>query len=327
MRTSLHYLFHSGKNAKWSYYLRAAMRELVPDAIMRRRLAHELEICSNLYDEEYIADRVDYYCKLTTHTALHDNAPHLADFHKRGNGSVYYFDSREIIRWFDPELRWQYLFGDVRDIPDSPTIVKSRNLTDNNANSVLLKLNKLRHYIYLHDTIEFADKEDRAIYRGQIGTRENRIRFVNMYAGNPRVDAANTLAKGGLLADNPDGKPTAPRLSLYDHLRYRYIMCLEGNDVASNLKWVMSSNSLAVMPRPTCETWFMEGRLHPGVHYVEIRPDFADLIEKMDYYSTHLDEARTIVRHANAYVNQFRDARRERYIALRVMQKYLTLCQ
>ena len=327
MRTSLHYLLHSGKNAKWPYYLLAGVRELVPDAIMRRRLAHELEACSKLYDEGYIADRVDYYCKLTSPTALHDNAPRLADFHKRGNGSTYFFDSREIVRWFDPELRWQYLFGDVRDIPDSPTIVKSRNLTDNNANSVLLKLDKLRHFVYLRDTMDFARKDDLAIYRGQIGTRENRIRFVNMYCQHPRVDAANTLAKGGLLADNPDGKPTAPRLSLYDHLRYRYIMCLEGNDVASNLKWVMSFNSLAVMPRPTCETWFMEGRLQPDVHYVEIRPDFADLIEKMDYYSTHIDEARTIASNANAYVNQFRDLRRERYIALRVMQKYFDLCQ
>lgn len=215
----------------------------------------------------------------------------------------------------------------MRDIPTSPTIVKSRNLGNDNSNAVLLKLNKLRHFIFLDDPTAFADKEDRAIFRGQIGTRENRIRFVETFASHPRVDAANTLAKGGLLADNPDGKPTAPRLSLYDHLRYRYIMCLEGNDVASNLKWVMSSHSLAVMPRPTCETWFMEGRLLPGVHYVEIRDDYADLIEKMDYYSLHPDEAEQIVRHANEYVAQFRDSRRERYIALRVMQKYLSLCQ
>ena len=205
-------------------------------------------------------------------------------------------------------------------------IVKSRNLIPNNGDAVLLKLNRVRHYVFLHDRIPFEQKEDRAIFRGQIGTRENRIRFVQMYADHPRVDAANTLAKGGLLADNPDGKTTVPRLSLYDHLHYRYIMCLEGNDVASNLKWVMSSNSLAVMPRPSCETWFMEGRLQPNVHYVEIRDDFADLIEKMDYYSAHPIEAQQIIDNAHTYVEQFRDLRRERYIGLRVMQKYLDLC-
>lgn len=327
MRTSLHYLLHSGKNVKWIYYLKSGLREIVPDAVTRRRLASELEQCASLYDEAYIADRVDYYCKLSQLEILPAEAPRLCDFHKKGNSSAYYFDSREITRWFPDNLRWQYLFGDIRDIPDTPTIVKSRNLTDDNANAVLLKLDKLRHYVYVNDHIPFAEKDDIAIFRGQIGTRENRIRFVNMYGNHPRVDAANTLAKGGLLADNPDGKPTAPRLSIYDHLRYRYIMCLEGNDVASNLKWVMSSGSLAVMPRPTCETWFMEGRLQPGIHYVEIRDDFADLIEKMDYYSSHFDEAHRIVENANAYVAQFRNARRERYIALRVMQKYFDLCK
>ncbi len=74
---------------------------------------------------------------------------------------------------------------------------------------------------------------------------------------------------------------------MYDHLRYRYILAIEGNDVATNLKWVMSTNSLAVMPRPTYETWFMEGRSARTTIYVEIRPDYADLEERMHYYDTH----------------------------------------
>ncbi len=74
-----------------------------------------------------------------------------------------------------------------------------------------------------------------------------------------------------------DLQDTYTGMSLYDHLHYRYIMALEGNDVATNLKWIMSSNSIAVMPRPTCETWFMEGRLIPNYHYIEIADDFHDL--------------------------------------------------
>ena len=30
------------------------------------------------------------------------------------------------------------------------------------------------------------------------------------------------------------------KISIYDHLKYKYVMALEGNDVASNLKWIMS---------------------------------------------------------------------------------------
>ena len=104
-------------------------------------------------------------------------------------------------------------------------------------------------------------------------------------------------------------------------------MAIEGNDVASNLKWVMSSNSLAVMPRPTCETWFMEGKLEAGKHYVEVRDDYADLEEKLQHYIQHPEEAEEIIRNAHDFVRQFRDPSREELIQLLVMDKYLRLSQ
>lgn len=324
--TSLHYLLHSGKNSKFLYYLRVVSRDMLPDRYFRKRLQHELARGRRMYDEAYVNDRVNYYCQLQTPVDLGEDAPRLGDLHRKGHNSTYYYDSREIIAWFPHELKWRYQYGDVREIPALPTIVKSRNLQPDNVNSVLLKLDKCLHFVYLHDKIPFVEKRDMAIFRGQVGARENRIRFVQQFGNHPRIDAANTLAKSKLFADNPDGNRVVPKLSLYDHLKYKYIMSLEGNDVASNLKWIMSSNSLAVTPRLTCETWFMEGRLQGGIHFVEIQPDYSDLIEKMDFYTSHPNAAEQIIRNANAYVDQFRDERRERYIALRVMEHYLDLC-
>ena len=45
-------------------------------------------------------------------------------------------------------------------------------------------------------------------------------------------------------------------------LCYKFIFCIEGADTATNIKWVMSSNSLCVMPKPKYETWFMEGKIN-----------------------------------------------------------------
>ena len=53
------------------------------------------------------------------------------------------------------------------------------------------------------------------------------------------------------------------------------ILKKEGVDVATNLKWVMSSNSIAVMPRPKIESWFMENKLIPEKHYIEIKEDLS----------------------------------------------------
>lgn len=41
-----------------------------------------------------------------------------------------------------------------------------------------------------------------------------------------------------------------PSLSIRQQLGYRYLVSVEGNDVASGLKWMLASNSTVLMPPP-----------------------------------------------------------------------------
>ena len=84
----------------------------------------------------------------------------------------------------------------------------------------------------------------------------------------------------------------------------------------------MSSNSVAVMPRPKFESWFMEATLIPNFHYIEIKDDYSDLNDKLDYYIENLDKLKEISSNANNYVNQFRDENDEKIISLLVMEKF-----
>ena len=149
------------------------------------------------------------------------------------------------------------------------------------------------------------------------------IRQIGLYSRNAPFSGERWLLIG--VVGRNEGYPEewmTPKKTIREHLDYKFIMALEGNDVASNLKWVMSSNSIAVMTRPTCETWFMEGKLIPDYHYIEIKDDLSDLEEKLNYYIAHPAEAEQIVEHAHEYVSQFFDAGRERLISLLVMDKY-----
>jgi hypothetical protein len=112
---------------------------------------------------------------------------------------------------------------------------------------------------------------------------------------------------------------------IYDHLKFKYILSLEGNDVASNLKWIMNSNSIAVSPPLNFETWFMEGRLTPGEHFIEVKSDYSNLLDQMAYYDEHPKEAKEIIENAHAFCRQFFDKKRERLIALMVMNKYFLM--
>lgn len=314
------YMFCNGKNSKLFYYVKNYLRVYcTPDWWYRWRRTAILRSLEKRADKAYILSRVDYYCRLSEITPLTDKAGCIGDFNKKGHHSVYFFDSFEFVRYFPSCLRWQFLFGDVRDLQPEPSVVKSRPLGDDNVNSVLLNMDKVRHFIFLHDRIPFEKKQDKVIFRGEIADKPRRIAFLERWFGDPVCDVGEV----GRNCVREEWK--VPMLTLYDHLNYKFVMALEGNDVASNLKWVMSSNSLAVMPRPTCETWFMEGALIPDYHYVEIKPDYSDLKERMDYYINHPDQALEIIRHAHEWTAQFQDKRREQLISLLVMDKYFQM--
>lgn len=76
------------------------------------------------------------------------------------------------------------------------------------------------------------------------------------------------------------------------------------------------------MPKPTYETWFMEGTLIGNYHYIEIKKDYSDLEEKLNYYIKHTNEALKIIENAHKFVEQFWDKKREKLISLLVLQKY-----
>ena len=111
-----------------------------------------------------------------------------------------------------------------------------------------------------------------------------------------------------------------PKISIGEHLLYKFVLCIEGFDVATNLKWVMSSNSIAVMPEPTYESWFMEGSLVPNVHYIRIAEDYSDVEDVLEYYITHPEACLEIIQMLRIY-QQFQDSSLEER-SLWVMQKY-----
>ena len=329
MSDSIFYKLHSGKPVKALYFLRKFAGLAVPDCWYRARLERKLQQAKTRPDYEYLQQRVAYYNRINTpwHVSAPDSLQRdrswihytgaLGDYRRKLFHTAYYFDQHDVTRWFPPRLRWNFCPGDVYFTPSVPTIVKSRLLTADNQNSVVLKLDKLRHFMYVYDTKPFREKQDCAIFRGKIRQSRLRTLFLEKFFGHPLCDCGVVGRNEGC----PDEWMT-PKKTIREHLDYKFIIALEGNDVASNLKWVMSSNSLAVMTRPTCETWFMEGTLKPDYHYVEVKEDFSDFEEKLRFYIDHPEKAEEIIRHAHEYVAQFRDNRREELLQLMVLDQY-----
>lgn len=317
-------MLHSGKNSNLKYYIRSYLREYTPKIFSQMQLNRILRQLDQRQDKEEIMRRVNYYCKLDKGSNFNrqmwsDKAIMLQDQPVTGQ-KTYYFDAMEYARYFSQDLRWILDAGDKPYVAPEPAIVKNRPIVEHNENSIILNLDKNRHFLFVRDNKPWRDKKNMTIFRGDLGPRkENRDVFMNRWYGHPMVDAASTNRS----EQHPEWQ--REKLTIGDHLDFKFIMSLEGNDVASNLKWIMSSNSIAVTPCLTQETWFMEGTLIPNYHYIEVKPDFSDLEERLTYYIEHPDEAEAIIQHAHDYISQFRDEKREKLISVLVLKKYFDI--
>lgn len=300
------------KNTKLKYYIDNILKLTIPSFFFRRKLD---SLLADIEDIDSIEKRVNYYNKLDHNFTIDKSAITIDEF-KKEKKKTYFFDLLEYLRYFNHNFKFSFLFGDITDIPSTPSFLKSRPIKGDNQNSILMKLNKVRHFIFVDDKTEFKDKKDLLVWRGKCYI-PHRIEFIKKFYNHPACDIGQTNTKEDI--DVPWQKE---KMQLNEQLQYKFILAIEGNDVASNLKWVMSSNSIAFMVKPTYETWFMEGTLIPNYHYVLLKDDYSDLQEKVDYYSKNIEESLQIISNANEYIKQFQDQKRERLISLLVLKKY-----
>jgi hypothetical protein len=297
------------------YYATNVVREIAPQSLFRARLQSHLSGASKL-DRSELRRRINYYNQMDAGSVSEIAGTTIGEMPLRN--TFYYYDLRETARYFPRALRMEYRFGDVTFVPGTPSLVKSRPIGGDVSNSVLMKLDKLRHYGFHRDPLQFSEKKPQAVWRGNVKLNPKRLALVRRWHGHACADIGHAGGRSAAEHANFRGAFLSP----VEQMAFKYVVSVEGNDVATNLKWIMASNSLCFMPLPVYETWFMEGRLEPGTHYVALRPDFEDLADKIAHYERNPDEAAAIIRNAQAHVRQFLDGRRERLISLLVLYKY-----
>jgi hypothetical protein len=271
------------------------------------------QIPSDKYLDEHKSE-IDYYCKIDQSVCLNRGIK-LRDINLLKN-SGYTYDLYNILFPFREKIRFKFIAGDVTSVPDCPTFVKSRPIQGDNVNSVLLPLDSQRHFRFVNDRVSFADKLDGIVWRGA-AYQVHRLRFLESCSGLKFINAGNTAIR-----KNAEVPFACPKLSVNDQLNYKFVLSLEGNDVATNLKWIMSSNSVCIMPRPKYETWFKEGTLIPNYHYIEIKEDYSDIEDVFAKYVNDKPACEFIISKANDYVSNYMSTRSMLKLARSVSLKY-----
>ncbi len=222
-----------------------------------------------------------------------------------------------------------------------PTFVKTRVITKNPKLSILLNLNTKRHFNFIKDVkrhdIPFHHKKNILLWRGSTTgygfgnhipyrpTSREELVLRYFYHPNQNIDVGFSELTQEALKNRKRYAPfTKSPKSIAESLQYKYILSVEGNDVASNLKWLLYSNSLIFMPKPFIESWIMESHLLPFVHYIPVENDFSDLELKIEWCNQNPDHCVRIVSNAREYIEMFLDEENEMKIVKKLFIKYIT---
>lgn len=313
------------RNNKLAYYLNGHLKRIYPKKWLTLD-TNKLKNSIKDFDHIRMNQRIKYYNKISYNFSLSSSKVlnyEMEDWRlsmikdispKHG---VYSLDLMEYVRFFSQDFMLAYLFGDITKVPAIPSLTKSRPVS-NNDNSILMKFDKVRHFNFVKNDIPFRKKKNILIWRGAV-LQPHRIKFMEDFFDSSSLIDLGDYNKSGKY-HNDEWKSS--HISITEQLKNKFILSIEGFDVATNTKWIMSSNSLCFMTKPKLETWFMEGTLIPNYHYVLINDDYSNLEEKIEYYIKHTEEAEYIVQNANNYTSQFKCKKTEDWLHLKILERY-----
>ncbi len=193
---------------------------------------------------------------------------------------------------------------------------------DHRFQPIVWKLATDRHFkklgdVYRYDT-QWSHKNDMAIFRGQLtGSRDGydkrlsdeenchnlkRCRLVYNHANSTLIHARLTSTRERLPDVLNGVELLAEKVKIDSLLEYKGIIMIEGNDVASGLKWALLSQSVVLMPKPKHTSWCMEELLEPWVHYVPLDDFATNVEERMQWIIDNDEKARKISERATLWM-------------------------
>lgn len=218
-------------------------------------------------------------------------------------------------------------FCDVFYPVNKYAFVKNRYSEEEKKTVILKCLNKKRHWNLFYNRpndIPFENKLPKIYWRGTTTGKEssqaNRFILVKRhYEKNPDIDIAFSFTCQG---KGKYDRYTKGKEEISEFLRHKYILSIEGNDKDSGINWKLNSNSLVLMPKPKVFSWLMEDKLIPGHHYIQIKDDFSDIEEKLNWCKQNDEKCQLIIKNANRYMEQFKNEALEEEIENRVIALY-----
>lgn len=279
-----------------------------------------------------LEDRIKYYFNKDSIKEKNNNLPKTFSFdtvieykknsfqEKKENN--YINDLEEIFSTLDNNTTIPVQIGDGAVKSGYHAFCKAREIGD--KRSILLKLNSKRHWkfdIESHDT-DWSSKKNDVVWRGVTTGKSQRENLVRKFHKFYNIGFSSILSHK---KDYIEKELVKGFLSIEEQLKNKFIISLEGNDVATNLKWILASNSVPIMPLPKKESWLMEGLLKPYIHFIPINDDYSNLNDVLEWAKNNDSHCEEISKNGATYMQQFSDHQSEIALQRDIIKRYISI--
>jgi hypothetical protein len=320
---------------KW-YNMKVPMygKEFVKDTFIQWKTTREYGPFSDILVNLYNLDKVQLFDCYKNKKEFHVMSPYCRDYidlailHSEGTANVIHNIGDGLPAYATAEISKYPMFAKVRMICNDAKACKK-----NRVEPILLPLNRKRHYgiafTVPENDLPYEKKIAKAVWRGMYGKTHDTIKDTN--------DIKFSLVSRHLNSTMVDAKfskhtKSAPQdmigsyMDVQEQLKYKYIISIEGNDVSSGLKWMLLSNSVVLMPKPTWESWAMETRLEPFVHYLPLKSDMSNVEEMIRWAEEYPEQTRMIAERSTLFIYDLlmhpQAAEDEQSIIVSIMERF-----
>ena len=181
------------------------------------------------------------------------------------------------------------------------------------------------------DDIPFSQKDNKLIWRGtnsgiisSAPCKVSRYDLIQKFQKNKDVDIKFNWFSDGLIPKyiKKDTLINGKFIARDKLLKHKIILCIEGNDRASSLYWALTSNSAVMMPLCTTRSWYMEELLKPWVHFIPIKNDLSDLLEKWEWSKSNAKQTEQIAINATKFMRNFLNKNNEMLLIKKILEWY-----
>ncbi|XP_057624750.1 protein O-glucosyltransferase 3 [Chionomys nivalis] len=165
----------------------------------------------------------------------------------------------------------------------------------------------------------WINKTEKAFFRGR-DSREERLQLVQLSRENPQLlDAGITGYFFFQEKEKELGK--AKLMGFFDFFKYKYQVNVDGTVAAYRFPYLMLGDSLVLKQEsPYYEHFYVA--LRPWKHYVPVRRNLSDLLEKVRWAKENDDEAKKIAKEGQLAARDLLQPPRLFCYYYRVLQKY-----